>query len=1066
LPLPQPGAILSVSEKFAPAIMRGLTVYPENPLQFDFIIDTGDKDLDGPAFEEESRRLIKYFLAALTVPEKELWVNLSPYEGHRIIPEGLGVTEMGRDMLAQDYLLKQLTASLIYPEKEMGQAFWQKIYRKAYELYGTTNIPVNTFNKVWIVPDKAVVYEHDGSAFVVERHLKVMLEKDYLALRNNLGNEKFGMKDQPRDQAQELNDVSSQIVREILLPAIEQEVNEGETFANLRQIYNSMILATWYKKNLRSGLLGRVYMDQNKVKGIDLEDKAVKERIYAQYLETFKKGVYNYIREDYDETTRRKVPRKYFSGGLGVGVVTEDKLEVLRGGLRALPESVSSAITRPESSRGEDRRVTIELVENAVEDGGLSPVIDSLEFSSPIQEQEGQPRLKSRRQFLKEIFLIAGGLALTGSLPGAAAALTGGQEQVVSQVPRGSELEVLLKQLNPDNYEEQVQRLLDERRSLDWSEITAKQIIDGRIKEIYAKRVDAAKRLLELEDRRTVPGFIEAYRTGRLLFYKRSNSLDEYLEDLLVYSSKAFAMFGSKEAVPALLEGMGAGGLKIETLQITMNTLVLLEAEKEAVGVLFDVYYQTLSYPTYEHFFENVIDIRNAEIIPLLLEKLSEPSFSYMSVYQVLERMRVALRWLSRMGKDAEDAAPVIAEFLNRFKFRKSDVRLDILETLSVLGPYAYKAVPVLIKCLSNSNGYFAGKVAETLGAIGDLRAIPALVETLHYEGTAARSGALKALKAFPQNAHPVLQWDDTKDFPDLESLVSIYLKETASMKRIIALFLAAPFFKDRAVVFLKKKIAAENDQTLKEEYISLVTAIRYQTIERWIDNNKVETIIAGGAAGVLVIGGVKVTFGAWRKYTLRGNLYDLVHGNDKRSTYDIISNIISYKSRAVSRIISNFLEDDELKENDAFRYPEARLLDFLEHGVTADVIQKFSLLEKEHFSKLPDYLQRRLLDRAIENKQKEDLLSLKKYYASQPDTLYEVDEALVKLEGDYEDVLNFYIKNLENISIYNRERAVLRLGEIGDLRAVPIIEKYLSIVEAGQLVEERGYWEALMKRW
>jgi len=232
------------------------------------------------------------------------------------------------------------------------------------------------------VPDKAVVYEHDGSAFVVERHLKVMLEKDYLALRNNLGNEKLGMKELPRDQAQELNDVSSQIVREIVLPAIEREVNEGKTFANLRQIYNSMILATWYKKNLRSGLLGRVYMDQNKVKGIDLEDKAVKERIYAQYLETFKKGVYNYIREDYDETTRRKVPRKYFSGGLGVGVVTEDKLEVLRGGLRALPESVSSAITRPESSRGEDRQVTIELVENAGEDV-VDDVFGRIE-SSPI----------------------------------------------------------------------------------------------------------------------------------------------------------------------------------------------------------------------------------------------------------------------------------------------------------------------------------------------------------------------------------------------------------------------------------------------------------------------------------------------------------------------------------------------------------------------------------------------------------------------------------------------------------------------------------------------------------
>jgi len=34
---------------------------------------------------------------------------------------------MGRDMLAQDYILKQLTASLIYPEKNLGKAFWDEI---------------------------------------------------------------------------------------------------------------------------------------------------------------------------------------------------------------------------------------------------------------------------------------------------------------------------------------------------------------------------------------------------------------------------------------------------------------------------------------------------------------------------------------------------------------------------------------------------------------------------------------------------------------------------------------------------------------------------------------------------------------------------------------------------------------------------------------------------------------------------------------------------------------------------------------------------------------------------
>ena len=92
-----------------------------------------------------------------------------------------GQTEMGRDLLAQDYLLKQITASLIYPESNW-QRILEKVYAQAQAKYGTTNIPVNTFNKVWIVPDKAVVYENGGTAFVLENHLKVMLEEDYLSL--------------------------------------------------------------------------------------------------------------------------------------------------------------------------------------------------------------------------------------------------------------------------------------------------------------------------------------------------------------------------------------------------------------------------------------------------------------------------------------------------------------------------------------------------------------------------------------------------------------------------------------------------------------------------------------------------------------------------------------------------------------------------------------------------------------------------------------------------------------------------------------------------------------------
>jgi len=315
LDLPVPGTMLSTSQAFTPALIKGVQLNPQNPLEFNFIVDTGDSRISGEQLKTESAKMVKYFLASLTVPDKELWVNLSPYEKDRIIPQSFGMTEMGRDLLAQDYILKQLTASLVYPEKDLGKSFWEKAYKLAQEKMGTTNVPVNTFNKVWIIPDNATVYEHNGSAFVVNSHLKVMLEEDYLALQNNLNNKKFGTAGMEAKDTQTINSVASQAVRDVLIPAIETEVNTGKNFANLRQVYNSMILAIWYKQNLKEALLNQVYSNQNKTKGIDVQDKASKEKIYSQYLAAFKKGVYNYIKEDRDPATNTTVPRKYFSGG-------------------------------------------------------------------------------------------------------------------------------------------------------------------------------------------------------------------------------------------------------------------------------------------------------------------------------------------------------------------------------------------------------------------------------------------------------------------------------------------------------------------------------------------------------------------------------------------------------------------------------------------------------------------------------------------------------------------------------------------------------------------------------
>ncbi len=310
--LPKPGVMLNPSQSFIPPLLKGIKIYPENPFRFDFIIDSGDSLLmkdSKNAFKQEATKLIKYFLAALTVPEDDLWVNLSPYEKDRIIPDAFGNTVMGRDLLAQDYILKQVSASLIDPQKNLGKDFWDKVYAKAQAEFGTTDVPVDTFNKVWVVPETAGVYEDGDRAIVVDTHLKVMLEVDYLAFKNNhVGAGEV-------HQSDKINKISSAVIREIILPEIEKEVNEGKNFAPLRQVYCSLILATWFKRSVQKNFLSGAYVGQNKVSGVEFKGPQNKDKIYAMYLDAFKKGVFNFIREEKDPADDTIMPRKYFSGG-------------------------------------------------------------------------------------------------------------------------------------------------------------------------------------------------------------------------------------------------------------------------------------------------------------------------------------------------------------------------------------------------------------------------------------------------------------------------------------------------------------------------------------------------------------------------------------------------------------------------------------------------------------------------------------------------------------------------------------------------------------------------------
>ena len=124
-------------------------------------------------------------------------------------------------------------------------------------------------------------------------------------------------------------------------------------------MYSGMILATWYKKALKESLLGKIYADKAKVKGVD-QDPKINETIYQRYLKAFKKGVFNYIKEDVDKYTNEEIPRKYFSGGF---TRLKGAIEVIHKGQR-LPLSRAMASIVKENTMDQ---ASIALDENSLQ---------------------------------------------------------------------------------------------------------------------------------------------------------------------------------------------------------------------------------------------------------------------------------------------------------------------------------------------------------------------------------------------------------------------------------------------------------------------------------------------------------------------------------------------------------------------------------------------------------------------------------------------------------------------------------------------------------------------------
>ena len=336
----------AVSDTFRPLHLRYLS-YDNLNQDFKLLLDKGDtpkSQLENKTYiEENTQTLLKYFFVGLALPNDKFWVNLRPDSPDNILDPDLEKTDIGRIFLEADLQLKKDTAQFTSPQTPEGKAYWDQLYKRAGELFGTENITIPTITRPWIVPGEIIIREAADNAYIYKATLKVMLEEDYLNTKpvpptrwNGLV--EYSFKD-PR--LRELNQYSTQLIKETIIPKLTYEVNTSKRYAPLRQVYYSLILAQWFKARYRSQRTEdrgqRTEKVNNYLKLIDSGNLANltssqpydKQTYFKQYQKSFAEGEYNLTEPVY--TSYSQSIRKYMSGGMALEAAYSSSAVVYSG---------------------------------------------------------------------------------------------------------------------------------------------------------------------------------------------------------------------------------------------------------------------------------------------------------------------------------------------------------------------------------------------------------------------------------------------------------------------------------------------------------------------------------------------------------------------------------------------------------------------------------------------------------------------------------------------------------------------------------------------------------------
>ena len=320
--------------KYSPPTLKSLIVHPESSDNyFDFVLDSGEVSFESEAqFKPQAKELIDYFFLGITLPSEDLWVNLNSVRQTEITSPRLALTDIGKVLLEADLRLKKDCCRFTDPRTKTGKEYWSKLQQRLNEEgLNTTQLPIG--NRFWIIPLEAVVEEDkdNHTATIVKSKLKVCLQQEYLQLQNN----HISLLTAQTGKQRLAQDIADFTMKETILPAIEHEVNYGKAYAKLRQVYNALILAEYYKQKYQHGeglypkLINRAH-----IQGLESIEPWNSEDFYNAYVKSAQEGEYKLTQQEYDPYLVSMVKKYYFYGGITF-------VQSIASKLKAIPKKAS-----------------------------------------------------------------------------------------------------------------------------------------------------------------------------------------------------------------------------------------------------------------------------------------------------------------------------------------------------------------------------------------------------------------------------------------------------------------------------------------------------------------------------------------------------------------------------------------------------------------------------------------------------------------------------------------------------------------------------------------------------